>query len=78
MASLLLNSLNDACQAHRHVVFNKDLNDGHGGFERAGKRHAIALFFGATSAKEKNQLTLMKIAGMMMILFPVVLLAKEK
>ena len=61
MASLLLNSLNDACQAHRHVVFNKDLNDGHGGFERAGKRHAIALFFGAASAKEKNQLTLMKI-----------------
>lgn len=61
MASQLLNSLSDACRTHRHVVYNKDLNDGHGGFERAGKRHAIALFFGASSAKEKNQLTLMKI-----------------
>ena len=61
MASQLLNSLSDACRTHQHVVYNKDLNDGHGGFERAGKRHAIALFFGASSAKEKNQLTLTKI-----------------
>ena len=38
MASQLLNSLSDACRMHRHVVYNKDLNDGHGGFERAGKR----------------------------------------
>ena len=61
MSSQLLNSLSDACQAHRHVVYNQNLNNGIGGFERAGKRHAIASFFGVSDAKAKNQMTLTKI-----------------
>ena len=61
MSSQLLTSLSDACQVHRHVVYNQNLNNGAGGFERAGKRHAIALFFGTSDAKAKNQLTLTKI-----------------
>lgn len=61
MSSQLLNSLSDACLAYRHVVYNQNLNNGVGGFERAGKRHAIASFFGTSDAKVKNQLTLTKI-----------------
>ncbi|MBR3822935.1 MAG: hypothetical protein IKJ37_15105 [Kiritimatiellae bacterium] len=61
MSSQLLTSLSDACQVHRHVVYNQNLNNGAGGFERAGKRHAIASFFGTSDAKAKNQLTLTKI-----------------
>lgn len=36
MASELLNSLCNACRTHGHIIYNQSLNDGHGGFERAG------------------------------------------
>lgn len=61
MANELLNSLSNACRAGGHIVYREELNNGKGGFERAGKRHAIATFFGSTSAKELNQKTLNKI-----------------
>lgn len=61
MASYLLNSLSNACRAGGHIVYREGLNNGQGGFERAGKRHAIATFFGSASAKEVNQKTLDKI-----------------
>ena len=61
MASCLLNSLSNACRAGGHIVYREGLNNGQGGFERAGKRHAIATFFGSASAKELNRRTLDKI-----------------
>ena len=65
MASELLNSLSNACRTHGHIIYNQNLNDGHGGFERAGKRHAIATFFGASSAKAKNEATLAAIKNVL-------------
>ena len=61
MANELLSSLSNACRTHGHIIYNQNLNDGLGGFERAGKRHAIATFFGKASAMELNQRTLSKI-----------------
>lgn len=61
MANELLNSLNNACRAGGHVVYREGVNGDAGRFERAGKRHAIATFFGSASAKELNQKTLSKI-----------------
>ena len=61
MKNMLLNSLGNACRAYGHIVYNSRLNNGTGGFERAGKRHAIASFFGTAGAKAKNQMTLTKI-----------------
>ena len=58
MASELFNSLSNACRTHGHIIYNQSLNDGHGGFERAGKRHAIATFFGSSTARAKNESTL--------------------
>ena len=57
MANDLLVSFKAVSQAHRHVVFNERTQE----FERAGKRHAIASFFGSADARAKNYLTLQKI-----------------
>ena len=57
MANNLLTSLTAASRAHSHVVFNERTQE----FERAGKRHAIASFFGSADARAKNDLTLQKI-----------------
>ncbi len=57
MANDLLTSFKTASQAHRHIVFNERTQE----FERAGKRHAIASFFGSADARAKNSLTLQKI-----------------
>ncbi|MBQ9741612.1 MAG: hypothetical protein IJV91_11840, partial [Kiritimatiellae bacterium] len=61
MANELFNSLSRACRAGGHVVYREGTNGAAGRFERAGKRHAIATFFGSASAKEVNQKTLDKI-----------------
>jgi hypothetical protein len=61
MANELFNSLSRACRAGGHVVYREGANGEAGRFERAGKRHAIATFFGSASAKELNQKTLDKI-----------------
>ena len=57
MANDLLTSFNAASRAYGHVVFNEKTQE----FERAGKRHAIATFFGLPDARAKNNLTLLKI-----------------
>ncbi len=57
MANDLLTSFNAASRAYSHVVFNEKTQE----FERAGKRHAIATFFGLPDARAKNNLTLLKI-----------------
>ena len=57
MANDLLASLNSVGRTHSHVVFNEKTQE----FERAGKRHAIASFFGTPDAKAKNNLMLQKI-----------------
>ena len=57
MANDLLANLNTVERTHSHVVFNEKTQE----FERAGKRHAIASFFGLPDAKAKNNLTLQKI-----------------
>ena len=57
MANNLLTSLTAASRAHSHIVFNERTQE----FERAGKRHAIASFFGSADARAKNDLTLQKI-----------------
>jgi hypothetical protein len=57
MANDLLASFNAASRIHDHVVFNEKTQE----FERAGKRHAIATFFGSAEARAKNSLTLQKI-----------------
>ena len=57
MANDLLTTFNTASRAYGHVVFNEKTQE----FERAGKRHAIATFFGLPDARAKNNLTLQKI-----------------
>lgn len=57
MANDLLTSFTAASRAHSHIVFNERTQE----FERAGKRHAIASFFGSPDARAKNNLTLQKI-----------------
>lgn len=57
MANDLLASFTAASSAYSHVVFNEKTQE----FERAGKRHAIASFFGLPDARAKNSLTLQKI-----------------
>ena len=57
MANDLLTSFNTASRSCNHVVFNEKTQE----FEKAGKRHAIATFFGLPDAKAKNNLTLLKI-----------------
>ena len=57
MANDLLTSFRTVSQAHRHIVFNERTQE----FERAGKRHAIASFFGSADARAKNDITLQKI-----------------
>lgn len=54
MANELLTSFKAASRQYNHVVFNDRTRQ----FERAGKRHAIATFFGTADAKRKNQATL--------------------
>jgi len=61
MANELFNSLRNACLAGGHIVFREGVDGGVGRFERAGRRHALATFFGSASAKELNQNTLNKI-----------------
>ena len=57
MANDLLASFKAASRQYNHVVFNDRTQQ----FERAGKRHAIATFFGSADARAKNNLTLSKI-----------------
>lgn len=57
MANDLLASFKAASRQYNHVVFNDRTQQ----FERAGKRHAIATFFGTPDARAKNNLTLTKI-----------------
>ncbi|MBE6396314.1 MAG: hypothetical protein E7046_04855 [Lentisphaerae bacterium] len=57
MANDLLANFKAASGRYNHVVFNDRTQQ----FERAGKRHAIATFFGTAEAKAKNNLTLTKI-----------------
>lgn len=57
MANDLLASFKAASRQYSHVVFNDRTQQ----FERAGKRHAVATFFGTANAKAKNNLTLAKI-----------------
>ena len=61
MANELFNSLRNACMAGGHIVFREGVGGEAGRFERAGKRHAIATFFGSSGAKELNRNTLNKI-----------------
>lgn len=57
MANDLLTSFKTASRQYGHIVFNDRTQE----FERAGKRHAIATFFGTADAKAKNNLTLCKL-----------------
>ena len=57
MANDLLTSFKTASRLYGHIVFNDRTQE----FERAGKRHAIASFFGTADAKAKNNLTLCKL-----------------
>ena len=57
MANELLSSFKAASRAYSHIVYNQSTQQ----FERAGKRHAMATFFGSAEAKAKNNLTLEKI-----------------
>ena len=61
MANELFNSLRDACSVGGHVVFREGVDGESGRFERAGRRHALATFFGSASARELNRNTLNKI-----------------
>ena len=54
MANELLESYRTASSLYRHVVFNDRTQQ----FERAGKRHAIATFFGFPDVTAKNAATL--------------------
>ena len=57
MANDLLADFRAASNRFDHVLFNERTQR----FERAGKRHAIATFFGSASARTKNEATLAKI-----------------
>ena len=57
MANDLMASFNAVSRTHSHIVFNERTQE----FERAGKRHAVASFFGSADARAKNSLTLQKI-----------------
>ena len=60
MANDLLADFRAASNRFDHVLFNERTQR----FERAGKRHAIATFFGSASARTKNEATLAKIKEM--------------
>ena len=51
MANDLLTSFTAASRAHSHIVFNERTQE----FERAGRRHAIASFFGFPDARAARQ-----------------------
>ena len=57
MANDLLANFKAASNRFSHVLYNEQTQQ----FERAGKRHAIATFFGSANAISKNELTLTKI-----------------
>ena len=57
MANDLLADFRAASNRFDHVLYNEQTQR----FERAGKRHAIAMFFGAAGARSKNETTLAKI-----------------
>lgn len=57
MANDLLADFRAASNRFDHVLFNEQTQR----FERAGKRHAIATFFGSSDAISKNEVTLAKI-----------------
>ena len=57
MANDLLAGFRAASNRFDHVLYNEQTQR----FERAGKRHAIATFFGSASAISKNEATLAKI-----------------
>ena len=57
MVNDLLADFRAASNRFDHVLFNERTQR----FERAGKRHAIATFFGSASARTKNETTLAKI-----------------
>ena len=57
MANDLLADFRAASNRFDHVLYNEQTQQ----FERAGKRHAIATFFGSPSARSKNEATLAKI-----------------
>ena len=57
MANDLLADFRAASNRFDHVLYNEQTQR----FERAGKRHAIAMFFGSAVARSKNEVTLAKI-----------------
>lgn len=63
MANDLLESFRVASSHFKHVVFNEETRQ----FERAGKRHAIATFFGSADARAKNEATLKAVKQFMAI-----------
>ena len=63
MANELLESYREASRYFNHVVFNEETRQ----FERAGRRHAIASFFGTADARAKNEATLKAVRDFMAI-----------
>ena len=57
MANDLLSNFAVASNRFSHVLYNERTQQ----FERAGKRHAIATFFGSANAISKNEITIAKI-----------------